>query len=223
MRKTYTREKWTGAFSIICAVMALTGVSSFAADLKSYEPYTPPPGYEPVEAFELNTPFPAFERTKPFPWLDEVRLGVLAANLEGGGGEQAHVLINGELLFGRPDRAYEDPILNFFLRPRPHVGFSVSPEGGTNQVYAGVTWDFKLTDKFFAEATFGGTLHDGPTGGNDPNSLGCSLLFRESAGIGYAINERLRIMLTVDHMSNASLCDQNQGLTNAGVRLGYKW
>jgi hypothetical protein len=73
MRKTYTREKWTGAFSIICAVMALTGVSSFAADLKSYEPYTPPPGYEPVEAFELNTPFPAFERTKPFPWLDEVR------------------------------------------------------------------------------------------------------------------------------------------------------
>ncbi|WP_081449527.1 acyloxyacyl hydrolase [Rhodomicrobium vannielii] len=30
-------------------------------------------------------------------------------------------------------------------------------------------------------------------------------------------------MATIDHMSNAGLCDTNRGLTNAGVRLGYKF
>jgi len=27
----------------------------------------------------------------------------------------------------------------------------------------------------------------------------------------------------VSHMSNGGLCDENQGLTSAGVQLGYRW
>jgi Lipid A 3-O-deacylase (PagL) len=32
-----------------------------------------------------------------------------------------------------------------------------------------------------------------------------------------------RVLLSVEHMSNADLCDRNRGLTNAGVRLGYQF
>jgi lipid A 3-O-deacylase len=164
-----------------------------------------------------------FERTAPFLMLDEVRLGAFAANLEEGDSEDAEMVINGELLFGRPEGSYRNPILDHFLRPRPHIGFSITPDDGTNQVYAGLTWDVKLTDRLFLETSFGGTLHDGPTASDDPDSYGCSVLFRESASLGYAITETTRLLLTVDHMSNASLCDQNQGLTNAGVRLAHRW
>jgi hypothetical protein len=30
-------------------------------------------------------------------------------------------------------------------------------------------------------------------------------------------------MVSVDHMSNASLCDENDGLTNLGIRYAYRF
>jgi lipid A 3-O-deacylase len=207
--KKFARQ--AGFTVAICALVASAfGFSSYAADL--------PASPDAV----VGDPF---AHPRLFPGLDDVRLGVLAANLEDGGGEEAEVLINGEALFniGLSQQVYDDPIRNFFLRPRAHIGFSVTPDEGTNQVYGGLTWDAHLTNRIFIEASFGGTLHDGPTAANDPNSYGCSLMFRESASIGYELTEHVRIMATVDHMSNAGLCDQNQGLTNAGVRLGYRW
>jgi lipid A 3-O-deacylase len=166
------------------------------------------------------------EELEPFFAISEVRLGGFAANLEDGGSEDATALVNAELLFqplGR-GRDYGNAFLDVFLNPRPHLGTSISvDEGGTNQVYGGLTWEVRLTDWAFVEASFGGTIHDGPTDGNDPDSYGCATLFRESASLGFDLSERLRLLFTVDHMSNAGLCDQNQGLTNAGVRLGYRW
>ena len=165
------------------------------------------------------------EDLAPFFAISEIRLGAFAANLDEGESEDAETLINAEILFGRLGRAdYADPIWDVLLRPRPHIGTSISvDEGGTNQVYAGLTWEVRLTDWAFVEASFGGTLHDGPTDGNDPDSYGCALLFRESASLGFDIAERTRLLFTVDHMANAGLCVQNQGLTNAGVRLSYRW
>lgn len=164
------------------------------------------------------------EELAPFFAVTETRLGVFAANLEESAGEQAETLINVEVLFGKLPGQYSDPLSNYFLRPRLHVGFSLTPdEGGTNQAYAGVTWEFRLNDWAFIEASFGGAVHDGPTAGNDPDSYGCAVNFRESASLGFELSERMRLLFTVDHMSNAGLCDQNQGLTNAGVRLGYRW
>lgn len=202
------------AAAIYAAAAAIIGFASYAADLE------PSPPYRSQEAAA-----DPFAHPTPYFGLDEVRFGVLAANLEEGGSEEAETLINGEFLFniGLSQHVYDDPIRNFFLRPRAHVGVSVTPDEGTNQVYAGLTWETHLTNRIFAELSFGGTLHDGPTAANDPNSYGCSLLFRESVSIGYEVTEHIRVMATVDHMSNAGLCDQNQGLTNAGVRLGYRW
>ena len=156
----------------------------------------------------------------PFPWLDEVRFGALAHSIDVTNGEDGADL-NLELLFRRPGGRYDNPLLNFALRPRAHIGASVNTVGDTSQIYAGLSWDVKLAPKLSLELTFGAALHDGQT---EPaaDSYGCSVNFRESASLGYALDERWTIYGTISHMSNADLCDHNTGLTSAGLRLGYK-
>ncbi len=164
-----------------------------------------------------------YTNSTAFPALDEVRFGIYATNLDGADNIDGDIAVNGELLFGRFRPDYSDPVRQFLLNPRPHVGFSINPEGEVSQLYAGLTWDYHLTDRLFVEGHFGGAVHDGPTDKNNTDSLGCPLLFHESAGVGVELTERLRVIATVEHSSNAGLCSENQGLTNAGVRLGYRW
>lgn len=162
-----------------------------------------------------------FEKTKPFPALDEFRFGVFDHNVETSDGEGG-LDINVELLFGRPQIHTGHRIIDHFLTPRPHIGGSVNTEGDTSQFYFGFTWDYRLMDRLFFESSFGGAVHDGPLDEPGTRSYGCTWNFRESASLGIAVTERMRIIGTVEHMSNANLCDRNGGLTNAGVRLGYK-
>jgi hypothetical protein len=152
--------------------------------------------------------------------LDELRLGVMAHDIEPNGDEHG-VDFNVELLFKRPTVVYRSSLADILLRPRFHIGSSINLSGDTNQVYAGLTWDVPLAPKWSLEVSFGGALHDEPTGDTSTYSFGCALNFRESLSIGYAVNDRWRVYGTVTHMSNGNLCDQNSGLISAGVRLGY--
>ncbi len=154
--------------------------------------------------------------------IDEVRFGVMATDLEGGQRDSGSYTINGEVLLHPLDGGhYESPALDIFFHPRPHIGVNYNPNG-VSQVYAGLTWDYDFTDKLFLETTFGAAAHDGPTG-NTNDSYGCTINFHELAGIGFKLSQHWSLIASVDHMSNAGLCSQNQGLTNAGVRLGYRW
>jgi lipid A 3-O-deacylase len=157
----------------------------------------------------------------PPPLIDEVRAGVLAHSIDNNNGEDGSDL-NLEVLFRRLEGRYDNPFLDFALRPRVHVGASANTAGDTNQLYAGFSWDVQLAPRFSLELTFGGALHDGETGDGAADSYGCALNFRESASLGYALDERWTLYGTISHMSNANLCDENTGLTSVGVRLGYK-
>lgn len=159
--------------------------------------------------------------SKSFPAIDEIRIGALAHNAEGHGTEDG-VDINAEILFGRPFWRHHNRWVDGFFRPRPHVGVSINTGDSTNQYYFGATWDVWLTNWMFIEASFGGVYHDGPLDEPGKASFGCELNFRESAALGFALDEQWRLLFMIDHMSNANLCDRNRGLTNAGVRLGYK-
>lgn len=152
--------------------------------------------------------------------LDEVRLGVLAHDIEPDPNEGG-VDFNIELLFKRPAAKYRSSLADILLRPRFHVGASINLDGDTNQLYAGLTWDIPLAPKWLLEVSFGGALHDGPTDASGAFSYGCPLSFRESLSLGYQVSDRWRVYGTVTHMSNAGLCDFNSGLTSAGVRFGY--
>jgi lipid A 3-O-deacylase len=155
------------------------------------------------------------------PIIDEVRFGALVHNVEPANDEDG-VDLNLEVLFRRAAIQYNNAFLDVVLRPRIHLGASINLGGDTSQLYAGFTWDVKLAPRLSFEVAFGGALHDGPTGDGHADSYGCPLNFRESASVGYALDERWSIYGTVAHMSNANLCDHNSGLTSVGMRLGYK-
>lgn len=134
--------------------------------------------------------------------------------------------INAELLFPSPD------FLGFLGSPRPHIGGNVATDG-ISFGYAGLGWDVPLGERFFVTASFGGAVHDadnlteddlGPTEDeSDFRLLGCRTLFHLALGLGVNVTERANVQLYADHISNATLCDNNEGLENAGVRFGYKF
>lgn len=153
--------------------------------------------------------------------FDEFRIGLMAHDVEPGGNEDG-LDFGVELLFRSPYRtSYGNAFADFLFQPRFHLGSAINLSSDTSQVYAGLTWNIPLGQAFTFEVSLGGAIHDGPTGSGGDHSFGCTLNFRESASIGYALSERWRLYGTVTHMSNANLCDHNSGLTSAGVRLGY--
>lgn len=130
---------------------------------------------------------------------------------------------NVELLF----TPFELGEWNWIGEIRPHVGATINFGGLESQVYAGLSWTWHVFDgPVFVEGSFGGALHNGAaTGAVYPaRNLGCAALFRESASIGFDITEQASIMATVEHSSHAGLCGpENGGITNLGVRVGWKF
>jgi lipid A 3-O-deacylase len=155
-------------------------------------------------------------------FLSEVRLGTFAHDAMSP--EAGSADLNGEILFAKPfggDGGTWD-----FLIPRPSIGGTVNFVGKTSQAYAGLTWTYDITKSIFVEGSFGGSANNGKTGIIVPpghNALGCNVSFRESASLGYRFNENWSLMATIEHMSNAGLCNQNRGLTNYGARIGYSF
>jgi lipid A 3-O-deacylase len=130
--------------------------------------------------------------------------------------------IGGEVLFVSPD------VLSLVWSPRPHLGVHVNTAGDTSQLYGGLTWEFTLWRGLFVAASFGFSVHDGEAGGNtgkpDKQGLGTRFLFRESLELGWRFDggtHSLSVML--DHISNAGLSDDNDGLDTLGVRYGYRF
>lgn len=180
------------------------------------------------------TPAPARARSRPAveyaPQPGSRRGGLLAGISEIRGGILAHDAIPGrthkelgadinlELLFHSPD------FLGFLWSPRPHVGFAVNTSGDTSQLYAGLTWEWDFWRNLFASLALGGAIHDGDLDvrSNDQKELGCRVLFRQAFELGYRFRQRHGISLYIDHISNAGICDQNEGLELMGIRYGYR-
>jgi lipid A 3-O-deacylase len=49
------------------------------------------------------------------------------------------------------------------------------------------------------------------------------VLFRIPIEVGYSITAHHRLMLGFDHVSNAGLASENEGLDTLGVRYGYRF
>jgi len=158
----------------------------------------------------------------PQMWGWEVRGGVLAHDPESPEGGSAD--LNGELLFPQLWHS-SDPLWNEFI-PHPDIGFTANFAGKTSQAYAGLAWNFDLTHNFFFSGEIGGGVNDGKTGDVVPaghSKIGCNEWFHESASLGYQLTEAWSVMGTIEHSSNAGLCTENRGVTNYGMRVGYKF
>lgn len=176
---------------------------------------------------------PARAGAGPF---SEVRLGVLNHDINFGSGHERGVDIAGELLFASPVPADAVasviPELRWLLRPRVHVGFLANTSGHTNQGHAGLTWTAPLAaglflpgDALVVEGEFGGSVNDGHVTGQDgrAKALGSNVLFCVAGDIGYLATPHWAIYLEVAHESNAGFARENQGLTQVGVLVGYRF
>ena len=152
--------------------------------------------------------------------VSEIRLGILMHDVGPfSSSEESGTDANFEVLFNSPE------FLERIWAPRPHLGLALNSDGDTNQAYFGLTWEFDLWPKLFLGMSLGGSFHDGQTKTDriDKKELGCKLLFRESLEFGYRFGGRHAITAYLDHLSNANLCDKNEGLENVGLRYGYRF
>ena len=154
-------------------------------------------------------------------FLSEIRVGALRhdAGIFTAQEEDSGIDANIEFLFASPE--FLTPVWS----PRPHLGATGNFGGETSQAYLGLTWDIDLFSGIFIEFSFGAAAHNGDLDTGNPyrKNLGCRWLFRESGSLGYRISEHHNITLMLDHLSNAYLCDRNDGIDTLGLRWGYRF
>ena len=173
-------------------------------------------------------------------FLSEIRVGILAHDVGPFTLQTQHedgsIDLNAEFIFHSPD------FLQIIGSPRPHLGTSINTAGDTSQVYAGLSYEWYLTGNlgrrklglsyewyltgnFFVGIHGGGAVHNGETDRSTARrkNLGCSPLFRGAIEAGYRFDDHHGISLMVDHISNAYICDSNQGLESVGLRYGYRF
>lgn len=150
----------------------------------------------------------------------ELRLGLMGHDVGVFGvKKETGVDANIEMLFDSP------AFLEAIWSPRPHVGVTVNSGGDTSQAYAGLSWAWAPAGRWFVEFSLGGAVHNGKLSspGRDRKELGSRALFRESLSLGFRIDERNSVMVTLDHVSNAKLAENNEGLDTLGLRWGYRF
>tara|TARA_Y100001970_G_scaffold283401_2_gene398398 strand:- start:17780 stop:18361 length:582 start_codon:yes stop_codon:yes gene_type:complete len=108
----------------------------------------------------------------------------------------------------------------FIYSPTPHIGVHINGDGNTNQLFLGGNWIFDFGSIFFAGGSLGFAIHDGELDSDTKGrkDLGMQLLFRESVEFGVRFEERHAISIMLDHISNASIDDQNEGLDTVSIR-----
>ena len=192
------------ALAILC--VSSIGVAARAADLPTdhFQP-TPPKAPPAPVIYDMEILFGGYAHDYSSP--------------EGGSGD-----LNVELhlpKFYHISNGFWDQFI-----PRPAVGITANFVGKTSVIYGGAAWNFDITQRVFLGAEFGPSVNNGKTGDVVPdghNAVGCNVMFHESATAGYRLTPEWSVMATVEHPSNASLCDRNRGLTNYGLRLGYRF
>ncbi|NNL88168.1 MAG: acyloxyacyl hydrolase [Marinicaulis sp.] len=158
--------------------------------------------------------------------IDEIRAGIFAQSCCGpGSNKEEGVALNGEVIFNSP-RA-----LTVLGSPRPVVGGTIATDGdATSLGYFGLEWKFDLAPKIFVAVGGGGAVHNGETKFdplvdaprvNNTLFLGCRAAIRMAGDLGYRIAPRVSASLHWSHISNAGLCQVNEGLDHLGVRLGF--
>ena len=127
-----------------------------------------------------------------------------------------------DVLFTSPDI----DALRWIGAPRPEIGATLNLAGRDSMVHANLTWQLPVFDTpFYLEAALGAALHDGALTNADPGrkNFGCRVNFYERWGVGAHISDNATATLTYEHTSNNGWCEANDGLSNVGLRLGWKF
>lgn len=127
------------------------------------------------------------------------------------------------------DVLFKSPDLDAFRwigAPRVNFGGTINFDNQESMAHLGLTWQTHLFDSpVFVEGTIGGAIHNGILTGTlgKMRPQGCRIGFYTAAGLGVDINENVTATLVYEHMSNADLCSANYGLSNVGLKVGWKF
>lgn len=190
-------------------------------------------GLAVAAVFGLAMPVAAQDLLSPQPLagvIDELRFGVAA--------HQAHYTlfptaldqwrlnqiedVSFDVLFVSPDM----DAFRWIGSPRPEVGATLNLAGHDSIAHLALTWQLPVFDTpVFLEGSFGAAIHDGYLTGAPVGrqNFGCRVNFYERYGIGANINDHTTVSLQYEHTSNAELCPPNGGLSNLGLRVGWKF
>jgi len=152
--------------------------------------------------------------------IEEIKAGALAHDVPGGisGHQREHgVDLNLELVFS--------PSVNLLSGTlRPALGGTANFEGYTSQVYAYGRWERDFASGFFTATGVGGSWNNGELRlvSYSRKALGSHLLFHLPFEFGWWLSPRTSLSLYYDHMSNAYLARDNEGLDTLGLRCGLR-
>lgn len=127
------------------------------------------------------------------------------------------------------DVLFTSPDLDAFRwvgSPRPELGATINLDGQDSLAHLALTWQLPVFETpFYLEAALGAAIHNGYLNDAPPDrqNFGCRVNFYERWGVGANLSEQMTATLTYEHTSNNGWCDSNDGLTNVGVRLGWKF
>jgi hypothetical protein len=168
------------------------------------------------------------DKSKNLLGIYELKQGLLAhdrgwfgTNREGFGPDY-----NFELMFNSPK------FMNRFWSPKPILGLTQTSTGGSSLYYGGLTWDFKISEKWFFSGTTGIAYTNGltkldkgavPTG-DKKIQFGSKILHRGALELGWNFYGKDTISLMFSHVSHGSMLDEkNQGMDEFGIRYGYRF
>lgn len=158
---------------------------------------------------------------KASTWLDEIKMGVLYHDMAGlwsRFSRERGVDLNLEAIFS--------PHVHFFGGAiQPALGGSVNVSGDTSKWYAGMRWQYAHASGVFVGVGLGGAIHTGKLSPprEDRKALGSRVLFHIPLEIGYRFKTRHALSVYFDHVSNAHLAKDNEGLDTLGIRYGYRF
>jgi lipid A 3-O-deacylase len=111
--------------------------------------------------------------------------------------------ISFDVLFHSPD--YD--VFRWIGSPRPEIGATVNLGGKDSIAHLGLTWQLPIFDTpVYLEGTFGAAVHNGAV-----------------TGVSKIGTENTTATLTYEHTSNNEWCGANDGLSNFGLRVGWKF
>ena len=163
----------------------------------------------------------------PAPYLtlvQELRFGVFWHDPNNT--EQAPIDLSVETLSSNlPVPSFSNPYLDWFAHPRIALGAMLNTGGKTSYAFGSFNWRIPIYKIVFFEGEFGGAVDNSPDyHGPRRLDLGCPVTFRESAGFGLQLSPNWDVILSAEHISHATLCTKkNEGVSDVGVRIGYKF
>lgn len=174
-----------------------------AAPAPAPAPATPPRAMAPppIQTSQVApVPTAAEFVSKPLlGFVSELRGGVLAHAYGPSvidSRRESGIDINPEVLFAPPP-------LKFFwylFELRPTLGIDLNTNGQTTFGYGGLTWEWNITPRFYADFFFGFAGHDGFLNNTprDRHELGSHLLFREALELGWRIDQHYAVSLMIE-------------------------